>query len=99
MVGLAYSQHGLSIAAGAIIGLAAFAPLLLVLVPVLRRERDASMLTGFACVFASFMTLLLGAVAAYVLLRSAFMEFVAAELVGFLASSAVVAIVVMVRRD
>lgn len=98
-MGLASPQHALAIAVGALMGVAAFLPLLFVLVPVLRHVRDASMVAGFACVFASFTTLLLGVVAAYLLLRPAFMEFVVAELAGFLASSALVAAMVMVRRD
>lgn len=41
-----YAHHIPSIVAGVVVGLLAFAPLLVALVPVLRRQREANMTVG-----------------------------------------------------
>lgn len=72
-----------SIAIGFAVGVLAFAPLLIAVLPVLRRTRDADMMLGFIGIFVSFAVLLGGVLAAYVLARPALVPFAVGELVGF----------------
>lgn len=99
MLAFDLAQHGPSIAVGFIVGLLAFAPLLLALVPVLRRTREANMTIGFVGVFASFLVLFLGVIVAYLLARPVLVPFTAGELVGFFLCWIGVALAIMVRRD
>ena len=72
-----------SIAMGFVVGALAFAPLLMAVLPVLRRTRDADMTRGFIGIFASFAVLLVGVLVVYVLARAALVPFAMGELVGF----------------
>lgn len=84
-------QHALGIVAGLLFGVIAFAPLLIVLGPVVRHARPAHMVAGFAGLFASFAVLLLGVISTYLLWRRALLVFLVGELAGFFACWAVVA--------
>ncbi len=82
-------------AIGAVIGLAAFAPLLAALVPVLRRKRDADMGIGLIGVFVSFAILLVGVVVVAVVARAALVAFTVGELAGFFVGLIAVACMVI----
>lgn len=94
-----FAHHGPSIAAGVVVGLASFAPLLLALIPVLRRRREANMTMGFLGIFASFLMLLLGVIMTYLSARPVLVPFTAGELVGFFLCWIGVALAIMVQRD
>lgn len=93
-----FAHHIPSIAVGVVVGLAAFAPLLLALVPVLRRRREANMTIGFMGVFASFLMLFLGVIVTYLLARPVLVGFAAGEIIGFLVCWIAVALAIMFRR-
>ena len=82
-------------AIGAALGLAAFAPLLAALVPVLRRKRDADMGIGLIGVFVSFAILLVGVVVVAVVARAALVAFTVGELAGFFVGLIAVACMVI----
>lgn len=73
-----------SIAIGFAVGALAFVPLLIAVLPVLRRTRDADMMLGFMGIFVSFAVLLGGVLAVYALARPVLVPFAVGELVGFL---------------
>lgn len=60
-----FAHHIPSILVGVVVGILAFAPLLVALVPVLRRKREANMTVGFMGVFTSFLVLFLGVIVTY----------------------------------
>lgn len=84
---------------GVLVGLAAFAPLLLALVPVLRRKREANMTIGLVGVIASFAVLLLGVIVVYLLVRPVLVAFVAGELIGFFVCWIAIAMAIIVWHD
>lgn len=89
----------LTIIVGCAVGLLAFSPLVLVLMPVLRRTRSASMLKGVLGVCISFLVLLLGVVAACLLVRQELLAFAVGELAGFFAGWMATACIVMLRSN
>ena len=94
-----FAHHIPSIVAGVIVGLLTFAPLLVALVPVLRRQREANMTVGFMGVFASFLVLFLGVIVTYLLARPVLVGFVAGEIIGFFLCWLAVAIALMLKKD
>ena len=84
---------------GFVVGLVAFAPLLVALLPVLRRRREANMTVGFMGVFASFLVLFLGVIVTHLLARPVLVGFAAGEIMGFLLCWIAVALAIMLRRD
>lgn len=94
-----FAHHIPSIVAGVIVGLLAFTPLLVALVPVLRRKREANMTVGFMGVFASFLVLFLGVIVTYLLARPVLVGFAAGEIIGFFLCWLAVAIALMLKKD
>lgn len=94
-----HAHHIPSIVAGVVVGLLAFAPLLVALVPVLRRQREANMTVGFMGVFASFLVLFLGVIVTYLLARPVLVGFAAGEIIGFFLCWLAVAIALMLKKD
>ncbi len=88
-----------AILAGLVVGIFAFLPLVLALLPVLRRTGDANMSKGMIGVCISFVVLLLGVMVVYLLVPAALVAFLAGELVGFFVGWIAVALYVMVRHD
>ena len=79
-------------------GLLSFAVLLLVLLPVVRHARDASMAKGFLGVAVSFAILLLGIVAVHLLAPTALLALLVGELVAFFACWIVLACAMIARK-
>ncbi|MCF2621777.1 hypothetical protein [Collinsella tanakaei] len=92
-------QHGPALAIGCLVGVFAFVPLLLAIVPMLRRMCDASMVKGMLGVGASFVILFVGVVVVHLLSPGALVAFVAGELVGFFVCWIGVAIAVIAKTD
>lgn len=72
-----------TIVVGTLVGLVAFVPLLLALLPVLRRKHDANMAKGLLGVIASFAVLFIGVAVALMCARTVAVVFLIGELVGF----------------
>lgn len=81
-------------AAGLIIGILAFLPLVAVLVPVIKRRREASIGRGFAALAASFLILVLAFVVVYLLFGNQLVYFALACIVGFVLVWIIVALAV-----
>ena len=99
MEGFDLAAHGPALFPGILVGVLAFAPLVLALRPVLARKADANMTKGMLGVGISFLVLLLGVVMVYLVARGALVPFVAGELAGFFAGWIIVAVVVMARLE
>ncbi|MBY4797592.1 hypothetical protein K6V98_04385 [Collinsella sp. AGMB00827] len=82
---------------GVISGALAFGLLLLALVPVIRRKRNASMAKGSMSVAASFAVLLLGVIVVYLLAHDGLLAYLVGELMGFLVGWIVLACVLVAR--
>lgn len=93
------AAHGPALAVGVLLGLFAFVPLLLAIVPVLRRRCDTSMVKGMVGVGASFVILFVGVVVVHLLSPGALVAFVAGELSGFFICWIGVAIAVIAKTD
>ncbi len=93
------AAHGPALAVGVLLGLFAFVPLLLAVVPVLRRVSDASMTKGMVGVGASFVILFVGVVVVHLLAPGALVAFVAGELIGFFIGWIGLAIAVLAKTD
>ncbi len=76
-------EHGPGMIVGFFVGLIAFVPFIIVLVPVLRCQREASMTRGLAGVIASFAILLLSIFIAYLFARAALLAFSIGLIIGF----------------
>lgn len=92
-------QHGPAFAIGCLVGVFAFVPLLLAIVPMLRRMCDASMVKGMLGVGASFVILLAGVVAAYSFAPATLVAFVVGELIGFFVGLIGLAVTVLAKAD
>lgn len=95
MNGFDFVAHGPVIGVGAIVGAIAFLPLLLALLPVLRRRADANMVKGMIGVAASFALLLVSVVVVHLLFEGALVPFLVGELAGFFAGWFGIALVVI----
>lgn len=93
------AAHAPSIFGGVLIGVLAFVPLLLVLLPVWQGRRRADMLKGSLMVGLSFIVLAAGLVAVHVSARTETLPFAVGELVGVLACWIILAIATVLRRD
>ena len=92
-------QHGPALAIGCLVGVFAFVPLLLAIVPVLLRMCDASMVKSMLGVGASFVILFVGVVVVHLLSPGALVAFVAGELISFFVCWIGVAIAVIAKTD
>lgn len=99
MTGFDLGAHAPAIGCGVVIGILAFAPLALALLPVLRRTVHANMAKGMLGICISFVVLFLGVVVVHLLAHGALVPFLAGELVGFFAGWIAIALYVMMRRD
>lgn len=88
-----------SIAMGFAVGALAFVPLLIAVLPVLRRTRDADMTIGFLGIFASTAVLIGGVVVVHLLVPAALVPFAVGELVGFLLGLFALACAVILRGN
>lgn len=79
-------------------GALAFAPLVLVLAPVLAQKSEANMAKGMLGVIVSFMLLLGGLLCAYLASKAALLAFVAGELAGFFVGLVAVALWVIAKQ-
>lgn len=87
--------------AGVVVGAVAFGILMLVLLPVIRGARRASIPRGLLAVMVSFALMLAGAVALHLVLApSAVLAFVAGEVAGLVACWTILAVALVARgRD
>lgn len=99
VTGFDLAAHAPTIAFGVVVGLLAFMPLVLALIPVLRRRANANMAKGMLGVCISFVMLFLGVVVVHLLAHDALIPFVAGELIGFFAGWIAIALYVLMRHD
>ena len=90
--------HLPAVVLGALVGIFAFVPLLLALVPVLRRTCDANMAKGMLGVIVSFAILFVAVVAVYLVARGALLPFLVGELGGFFVCWVAVAMAVIAHK-
>lgn len=81
---------------GLLVGLFAFVPLMLALLPVLRHKREADMIKGTIGVIASFVTLVAGVAVVFALAKTSLVAMTAGELVGFFVGLIAIACVAIV---
>lgn len=90
--------HWPAVALGVLVGIFAFVPLLLALVPVLRRTSDANMAKGMLGVIVSFIVLFVAVIFAYLLARAELIAFLVGEIGGFFVCWVAVAMAVIAHR-
>lgn len=99
MTDLDFSGQVPWIVAGTLVGIVSFVPLVLVLIPALRRSGNVSMVKGMLGIITSFGLLVMGVMVTWLLSRPSLVAFAIGEIVGFFVCWTLVAVVFIVRRD
>lgn len=99
MSGFDLAAHVPFLIGGIATGVLAFVPLVLVLIPVLKRECDADMVKGSLMVGASFIVLLAGMLLVRLFARPALLAYVVGELVGLFACWFILAIALVLQKN